>query len=88
MSFYSDMADKILEHIENNNFKLPNVLAEVEKQVIVLAIYGAGWNVARAANYLGMNRTTLQMKLQAMGVERPGAPKIEAKTDVVREEGI
>jgi DNA-binding NtrC family response regulator len=46
-------------------------LEEVEKAHILATLYEAGWNQARAAELLGISRTTLWRKLREYGVQPP-----------------
>jgi len=46
-------------------------LEEVEKAHILAALYESGWNQAKAAEVLGISRTTLWRKLREYGVNPP-----------------
>ncbi len=46
-------------------------LAEVEKAHILAVLYEQGWNQARAAEELGISRTTLWRKLKDYGIRSP-----------------
>jgi DNA-binding NtrC family response regulator len=46
-------------------------LAEAEKAHILAALYEQRWNQARAAEQLGINRTTLWRKLREYGIREP-----------------
>jgi transcriptional regulator with PAS, ATPase and Fis domain len=46
-------------------------LEDVEKAHIVATLHEAGWNQARAAELLGISRTTLWRKLREYGVQTP-----------------
>jgi DNA-binding NtrC family response regulator len=46
-------------------------LAEIEKAHILSTLYEVGWNQARAADALGIGRTTLWRKLREYGIRSP-----------------
>ena len=46
-------------------------LADVEKAHILSTLYEVGWNQARAAEALGIGRTTLWRKLREYGIRPP-----------------
>lgn len=51
----------------------------LKRQVLIVAMNQAGWNQVRAANMLGIKRTTLRQSLVSLGIAAPaqhGRPKI------------
>jgi len=51
--------------------KLDVLLKQTERECIVEALSGAGWNQSRAANWLGLRESTLRSKIQRLGIEKP-----------------
>jgi transcriptional regulator of acetoin/glycerol metabolism len=49
----------------------PPSLEDVERRHIELVLRAVGWNKARAARKLGIDRATLYRKLARFGLERP-----------------
>ncbi|MBI3457787.1 MAG: sigma-54-dependent Fis family transcriptional regulator [Candidatus Rokubacteria bacterium] len=50
---------------------LKATLQRIETQLVLRALESTGWNVARAAEQLGVHRNTLRYKLEALGIVRP-----------------
>jgi transcriptional regulator with GAF, ATPase, and Fis domain len=55
----------------NDNPQPFGTLAEVESQHIARVLQSVQWNKRRAADILGINRSTLYEKIRAYGIERP-----------------
>jgi transcriptional regulator of acetoin/glycerol metabolism len=49
----------------------PTTLEEVERRHIEIVLKAVGWNKARAARKLGIDRATLYRKLSRFGLDRP-----------------
>jgi len=51
--------------------KLETLLEQTERECIIEALSGAGWNQSKAANWLGLRESTLRSKIQRLGIEKP-----------------
>jgi formate hydrogenlyase transcriptional activator len=61
---------------KSTNGTLHNVLKETERQQILKALKQSNWIVAGpngAAAHLGMNRSTLQVRIRKLGISRGSA---------------
>jgi two-component system response regulator HydG len=56
------------------NTDRPTTLEEVERRHIEIVLKAVGWNKARAARKLGIDRATLYRKLSRFGLDRPARP--------------
>jgi DNA-binding NtrC family response regulator len=55
-------------HLPEKGVDMPTVIADIERQMISLAMSRASGVKARAASLLGINRTTLVEKMKRLGV--------------------
>jgi transcriptional regulator of acetoin/glycerol metabolism len=58
--------------VEKEGLVLPSnlTLGEVEKQYIIKTLRENNWNKSKSARILGIDRTTLHLKLKKYGVKR------------------
>lgn len=57
--------------IPEEGINLKKMVEEFEKELLLEALEKTGWVKNKAANLLGLNRTTLVEKLKKMKIERP-----------------
>lgn len=58
----------VVVQVESPNFKLEDFLLAIEKSAIIDALDDTQGNKSQAAKLLGLNRTTLVMKIQRHGI--------------------
>ena len=54
-----------------DGFSLPGMLRDIERQQITEALRRSGWVRSRAAELLGMKRTTLLARMNSLGITDP-----------------
>ncbi|MGH7334141.1 MAG: sigma-54-dependent transcriptional regulator [Candidatus Rokuibacteriota bacterium] len=58
---------------EDTSLPLAEAREQFERQHVLRALEGVGWNVSRAARLLGVHRNTIIARLSAWGLQRPGS---------------
>ncbi|GAB4392924.1 MAG: hypothetical protein Tsb005_09030 [Gammaproteobacteria bacterium] len=73
----------ISSELASDNFDLKEYLAKTEIYIITEALRHANWVVARAANQLNMQRTTLVEKIRKYNIEKPTKEKSSDSNSMV-----
>jgi DNA-binding NtrC family response regulator len=61
---------------EDSGLPLREAIAQFERQYVLRVLERVGWNVSRAARFLGVHRNTVLGKLTLWGVQRPGPQEV------------
>jgi DNA-binding NtrC family response regulator len=61
---------------EDSGLPLREAIAQFERQYVLRVLERVGWNVSRAARFLGVHRNTVLGKLALWGVQRPGPQEV------------
>jgi len=70
--------------MESPDAAVPQTLEEVQRQHIVATLERTGWRISGAsgaAQYLGMNPTTLHSMMKRLGIRRPGVASVVANAN-------
>ena len=53
-----------------NNKSLPNILDNIEKNIIINELDNNDWNITQTSKSLGVDRQVLYYKMKRLGIER------------------
>jgi len=66
----AELSEKLAEVIDDRDASLRNVREAVERAFIIKRLVEHGWNVSRAAESLGLERTHLHRKMRLLEIQR------------------
>ncbi|MGB1699413.1 MAG: helix-turn-helix domain-containing protein, partial [Nannocystaceae bacterium] len=66
----AELSEQLAEVIDDRDSSLRNVREAVERALIVKRLQEHGWNVSRAAESLGLERTHLHRKMRLLEIQR------------------